>query len=305
MKKNLLLVIIGVFLSLFMFICFKRSPTVEVQAHEREILDWQQKRLARLMRDDGWLTLAGLFWLNEGPNPVGTDSTATVILPKGKAPGKIGTIVHSPGMLYFEAAPNVEVLHKKSPVTTIPLKTDADDEATILTHGTLSFYVIKRGDKLGVRVKDTGNPTRLNFKGLEYFPIDPKWRFDARFEPYSPARVLEIPSAAGTIEKDSCPGALVFEHEGTTYRIDAIVEKGSENQFFIMFMDESNGKETYEVGRQLYTDLPDSTGSVVLDFNRAYNWPCVFTDYATCPIPPKQNHLPFRVEAGEKMYRGH
>jgi len=107
-----------------------------------------------------------------------------------------------------------------------------------------------------------------------------------------------------TVESDSCPGVLAFELDGKTYRLDAVIERGTENKLFIMFKDETNSKETYELGRQLYTEMPDANGKVILDFNKAYNWPCVFTEYATCPIPPKQNHLPFRVEAGEKMYTG-
>jgi uncharacterized protein (DUF1684 family) len=166
------------------------------------------------------------------------------------------------------------------------------------------LYVIKRGDQLGVRVKDSQNPARLNFKGLEYFPTDLKYRIAAKFYPYDPIRILEIPSAAGTVEKQISPGALGFSINGNEYRIDAVVEKGSEDQFFIMFADGTSGKETYGPGRQLYTTLPDSTNTVILDFNRAYNWPCVFTEFATCPIPPRQNIIADRIEAGEKMYHG-
>jgi len=287
--------------------CGKSSTTIDVDAHRQEIEQWKEKRLARLTSDDGWLTLVGLFWLKEGENTVGSDSTNDVILPSGKAPKVAGSLWLENETIRMQARSGVEIKHNDSLVTSIIMKTDEEGaaSATILNIGTVSFYVIKRGNELGVRVKDKESPARLNFKGLEYFPIDSKWRMQAKFEPYNPPKILKIPTQAGTVEQDSCPGALVFEIDGKQYRIDAIIEKGSEDQLFIMFTDETNGKETYQVGRQLYTDLPDSNNNVVIDFNKVYNWPCVFTEFATCPIPPRQNHLPIRIEAGEKMYRGH
>ena len=117
--------------------------------------------------------------------------------------------------------------------------------------------------------------------------------------------MLQIASVIGVTESDTCPGALVFEIDGRQCRLDAAIEQGSDNVLFIMFRDLTAGTETYVNGRQLYTALPDSDHHVILDFNKAYNWPCVFTDFATCPIPPAQNSLPIRVEAGEKMYHGH
>lgn len=284
----------------------KQSPTVDAEAHRKEIQEWQKTRLARLTKDDGWLTLVGLFWLNEGENAVGSDSTLAVVLPKGKTPLRVGSIWLSKGKLYFEAKRGVDVRWNDSLITTMELQSDeGGKEPTILRMGSVSFYVIERGGKYAVRVKDNESDTRKNFQGLEYFPIDPKWRVEAQFEPYSPPETLDIPSMVGTIEKYVCPGALVFEVDGKKYRLDAVIETGSEDQLFIMFGDATNGKETYNLGRQLYSALPDSNGKVILDFNRAYNWPCVFTVYATCPIIPKQNILPIRIEAGEKMYKGH
>jgi uncharacterized protein (DUF1684 family) len=140
---------------------------------------------------------------------------------------------------------------------------------------------------------------------MEYFPIDPKWRFDAKFEPYNPPQILPIATMIGTTDKDTCPGAIVFTVDGKEMRLEPVMEQGTTDQFFIMYSDETSGKETYGMGRQLYSSLPDSNNHLVIDFNKGYNWPCVFTEYATCPIPPRQNHLPLRVEAGEKMFHGH
>ena len=283
-----------------------RKSAVDPAQYRQEIEDWRKQRLTRLTGEDGWLTLIGLFWLKEGENGVGCDPANTITLPSGKAPEFVGSIWLEQGKPRFRSKPGSGVKHNDTVVTSLALLSDEDAAGpTILRLGPVSFYVIKRGDQYAVRVKDNNSEARLNFRALDYFPINPSWRVKARFEPYVPPKILEIPSQVGTVEKDSCPGALVFEIEGKTYRLDPVIEKGSEGQFFIMLADETNGKETYAVGRQLYTALPDSNNEVIIDFNKAYNWPCVFTDYATCPIPPPQNHLPIRVDAGEKMYRGH
>lgn len=282
--------------------CTRNVPSIDPAEHRVQIGEWQKKREAGLTKETGWLTLAGLGWLREGENGVGTDSANAIVLPPGKAPGRIGTITLSGGKTVFRSNGKVPVTHDGVEITEIEMLPDKSPEPTILATGTLTFYVISRGDQTGVRIKDTQNPARLNFRGLEFFPVDVKWRFDATFRPYTPPRFLEIPTQAGTVERDSCPGALVFRIDGTEYSLDAVIETGAEDRLFIMFTDGTSGSETYAVGRQLYTPLPDSNNMVVLDFNMAYNWPCVFTPFATCPIPPRQNTIVHRIEAGEKMY---
>jgi len=163
--------------------------------------------------------------------------------------------------------------------------------------------IVKRGDKVGVRVKDTESETRREFKGLEYYPIDPKWRIEARLEPYTPPKAIPITNVLGITEDETSPGALAFEVDGKTYRIDPILEKG-ETDLFVMIADQTTGKETYGAGRYLYVSPPDANGKVVIDFNKTYSPPCAFTNFATCPLPPQQNHLPFRIDAGEKKYTG-
>ncbi len=284
--------------------CSPPQPSVNPVRHAKEIREWQETRLKKLTTETGWLTLAGLGWLKQGENRVGSDSSNTVVTPPGKAPAYLGSIFLSADSMIFRAAKGVDVTHKGQPVRKIRLESDDALEPTELRHGTLLLYVIRRGDQLGVRIKDSRNPDLLNFKGLEFFPIDPKYRFTAKFYPYNPPKILELPTQAGTIQKDLCPGALGFSLDGSEYRIDAVIEKGAEDKLFIMFADGTSGKETYAVGRQLYTPLPDSNNNVVLDFNKAYNWPCVFTVFATCPIPPRQNTIAHRIEAGEKMYHG-
>ena len=287
--------------------CTKPGSTIDPEAYRKEIQEWQSKRLTRLTREDGWLTLCGLFWLKEGENTFGSDSSNAIIFPPGKTPATAGSIRLEHGALSMQSRVDAGIKCRDSVVTSMALISDGEgvSDPTILNIGSIMFYVIKRGEQLGVRVKDKENPARVNFKGLEFFPIDPKWRIEAKFERYSPPKIIPIATMIGTTENDSCPGAIVFNLEGKECRLEPVIETGSEHQFFIMLSDETSGRETYGNGRQIYSDLPDSTGKVILDFNKAYNWPCVFTVFATCPIPPRQNHLPFRLEAGEKMYTGH
>jgi hypothetical protein len=165
------------------------------------------------------------------------------------------------------------------------------------------LFVIKRGEKLGLRVKDKQNPARSRFAGLDYYSVDLKWRIEAEYEAYNPVRLIPIANVLGMVDDMTSPGALVFEANGKSLRLDAVVEKGS-NQLFIIFADQTSGKETYGAGRYLYANPPDAVGKVIVDFNKAENPPCAFTKFATCPLPPKQNRLPIRVEAGEKKYGG-
>ena len=301
------LLLSGLLLASTMFeSCTKSGSTIDPEAHKKEIESWRQKRHTRLLNDQGWLTLCGLFWLKEGENTMGTDSSNAIVFPSGKSPAVAGSLFLEKDSIRFVASTPPEIKFKDSIVTSMRVHHDGEPNAepTILSVRSLTLQIIKRGAQYGVRVKDKQNPALLNFKGMDYFPIDPGWRFEAKFEPYTPSKSIEIATVINTIEKDSCPGAIVFEKDGKEYRLDAVKEVGSDDQLFIMLSDETSGKETYGLGRQLYTELPKDN-KVVIDFNKAYNWPCVFTNFATCPIPPRQNHLPFRVEAGEKMYKGH
>jgi len=272
-------------------------------SYEREIVAWQEKRATGLRKEDSWLTLVNLAWLNEGENRVGSDPAGEVTLPKGKAPAVAGSIFLQKGTLRLEAKPGAGMTANGAAVTSMALVTDEAEEPTILKLGSLTSHVIKRGDRFALRVKDSEAETRKNFKGLQYFPVDSKWRVEARFEPYTPVKQIPIANIIGTTENQPSPGALVFDIDGTSYRLDPIAEEGSD-ELFVIFADKTSGRETYGAGRYLYTPKPVD-GRVVLDFNKAYNPPCAFTDFATCPLPPKQNKLALRVDAGEKKYGNH
>jgi uncharacterized protein (DUF1684 family) len=164
----------------------------------------------------------------------------------------------------------------------------------------VSFYPISRQGRLAIRVKDPETDARRAFRGLTYFPVDPSWRIEARVEDNAAPKPITVPNVLGAETSEPSPGTLVFERGGKTYRLTPVLEEG-ETDWFVIFGDATNGHDTYGAGRFLYVP-PAVDGRTVIDFNKAYNPPCVFTDYATCPLPPPQNRLPIRVEAGEKEY---
>ncbi len=276
-------------------------PPVNPVSHGKEIESWREKRFARLKSEDGWLTLIGLFWFQEGENSFGSDPSNRIVLPKGQVPDFAGSFYLEKGSVRIQIQQGVKITSEDKPVESMVLNSDATEKPTILDFGTLRFFVIDRGGKLGLRVRDREHPNRKNFTGLEYYAIDMKWRIQARFEAYNPVKMIPIVNILGMLEDTPSPGALVFSVDGKTYKLDAIAEKG-ETDLFMIFADQTNGKETYGAGRYLYAAPPGPDNVVVLDFNKAYNPPCVFSHFATCPLPPHQNKLTLRIDAGEKKY---
>jgi uncharacterized protein (DUF1684 family) len=262
---------------------------------------WKQDRDAKLRRPDGWLTLIGLAWLSAGENAVGAAPDAAVRLPADRSPELIGRIFVDAERLRFDARKGAEVTADGRPVTSIELRTDlADEGPTVLRYGSLSFYVIERSNRLAVRIKDAQAEALERFAGLEYYPVDARWRVPARFEPAPPGTTYAVPNVLGWVEEMNQPGWVEFDLDGATHRLIALDDTG-DGRLFLVFGDRTNGRETYGGGRFLYTD-PPVDGATTVDFNRAYNPPCVFTPYATCPLPPPGNKLPLRIEAGEKKY---
>ncbi len=304
---NIILTIAYILIGLILSVtgCGKKSTVIDWSAYTEEIRQWQTNRTTQIRREDGWLSLAGLFWLKEGENIIGTDPSNTVIFPVGSTQAKAGTIILHNGNLTINTEREAKIRYQDSTVTKMKLISDESGEAqpTILITGSLSFYAIKRGDRFGIRVKDKNNPALKNFNGLNFFPIDPAWRIEAIYKSYPEPKVIEIASVIGTVDTDTCHGTLLFQIDRQTCSLDVIAEPGT-GELYVMFTDETTGKETYGNGRQLSTAPPDENGKVLLDFNKAFNWPCAYTPYATCPIPPKQNHIPVRIEAGEKNYPG-
>ena len=273
MMRNLLVMLLAV------------ASLAAADSYDSEIRQWRAQRRTRLTANDSWLTLVGLYWLRDGVNnitlPTHPPTKARFVLQNGRV----------------TLQPNTA------------LRDDTDPKGpTILRKGTVSYEVIKRADvgsdRFGIRVKDSESEARKNFKGLDYFPANPAFRVQAHFQPYNPPKKIPIANVLGMTSDEASPGALVFTLAGKTFRIDPILEQG-EKDFFIIFKDATSGKETYGAARYLYAHPPDANGNTIVDFNKSYNPPCVFTPYATCPLPPPQNRLPIRIEAGEKKYAGH
>jgi uncharacterized protein (DUF1684 family) len=254
-------------------------------AFENEIAQWRSAREAALKADGGWLTVAGLFWLHPGANSYGKEASNDIALPYG--PARAGTFELHDGKVTAVFNGNK-----------CELRPDSADSAKV---DRLSLFVIHRGDRYGIRLKDPESEYRRSFHGLEYFPANKHYRVTARFV----AEPAEIPilNVIGQKEKYPSPGYASFVLQGHELRLRPYLEEPNANQLFYVFRDETSGKETYGGGRFLYSSMP-ANGEVVLDFNKAYNPPCSFTPYATCPLPPPENRLGIRIEAGEKKY-GH
>ena len=269
-----------------------------------EIRQWREERIKSLTDPHSWLSLSGLYWLKEGKNSFGGDKSNSIVFPGKNIPNRIGYTILKGDSIYTKILPDVKVTSGGKDVSYIKMTPDVEKNKTVLELASLSWFIIKRGDKYAIRLRDSENPAIKNFKGINYFPINKKWKIKAHLEVYDPPKKVEIPTVLGTMVEEQSPGALVFEIDGKTYRLDPLGKK-TDKQLFLIFSDETSGWETYGGGRFLEVDNADSAGLVYIDFNKAYNPPCAFTDYATCPLPPMQNKLKVRIEAGEKKYEDH
>jgi uncharacterized protein len=288
---------------LILTIACTQKPTADPN-YVKEINEWDQKRINRLKADDGWLNLVGRFWLKQGESTFGSSKDNDIVVVSSKLPEHIGSFFFVDSTVTFKAKDGVEVLHNGNAVKEIVLVDDQKKDITILQIGSIKFNLIIRDTLYGIRFRDLNSELVKNFKGAERFDIDESWKITAKFEAYNPVKEIDVPNVLGQISKEKCPGAVVFERDGKTHRIDAVDE--GEDKLFLIIADQTSGDETYGGGRFIYVNKPDSTGTILLDFNKAYNPPCVFTKHATCPLPPLQNYLKLRIEAGEKVYgEGH
>jgi hypothetical protein len=279
------------------------EPATGLAREQAAIAAWRSERFESLTSDNGWLTLAGLFWLKEGENTFGRAAGNSLVLENSALADTVGSFVLSGQQVRFRALPASGVTHDGQPVTALDLAPDTSGHPTVLSCGRLRFYVIERAGNLGVRVRDLANPHRRGFRGLEYFPVSTDWVVSARFERYQPAHHIRIVNVLGMDLDMESPGAVVFTKDGREWRLDTVLEDPGDEELFIMFADATSGHETYGGGRFLYIPIPAGV-TVPVDFNRAYNPPCALNEFATCPLPPPQNRLKLRVTAGEKKYTG-
>jgi len=271
------------------------------RAYQDDIETWRKNYEADLKQDNGWLALVGLYWLEEGDNSFGTDLANKIVLPEDSAPKFAGMFRFRYGKTRLQAKEGVTVLLNGKPVLTeMPVFPDTPGKPDRITLGGLAMIVIKRANRFGIRVWNSGSPARANFAGTRWYPVNESYRIDAQFIPYSQPKPIPILNVLGDTEDNPSPGYATFQLQGKQCRLEPLVE---DNRLFFIFKDLTSGKQTYPAGRFLYAAMPKD-GRVILDFNKAENPPCAFTAYATCPLPPKQNNLPVSIEAGE-MNDGH
>lgn len=268
------------------------SPTADFAQVTRE---WRLKQDSSLKQERGWLSVAGLFWLEEGENSFGTDTAPTIRIPDG--PPVAGSFTRRGKEVYLESPAEGITVNGASP-TAVALKSDASGRPDSIRVGRVQMNVIQRGDRIGIRLYDPLAETRTKFKGRTWFPADEKWVIRAKFVPYNPPKKVSILNVLGDRSVVPVPGYIEFKRDGKTQRLDA---QGDQSGLFLNFQDATSGKETYPSGRFLDTPGPKD-GFVEIDFNRAVNPPCAFTLFATCPLPPPGNRLSIPVRAGEKTH---
>jgi uncharacterized protein (DUF1684 family) len=264
--------------------------------HEAEVLAWREGRRASLMAPTGFLTLAGLFWLEQERSTFGSSPDNDLVFPKS-ADAHIGEFRLTEDGVLMVPRPGVALYSDDEPVSEMLLADDTTENPAMIAHRSLAWTVIRRDGRYAVRLRDFEHPALASFPELPYFPIDPAWRIEATLERYEQPKVVNATTVIEGLDwKPESPGAAVFEKDGTTYRLEAYL---SGERLFFVFGDRTNRRETYPAGRFLYAAMPGDDGRLVLDFNRAYSPPCAFNDFATCPVASPRNRLPIRVPAGE------
>jgi uncharacterized protein (DUF1684 family) len=271
--------------------------------HRAQVEAWYQDRELRLRNPDGWLALVGLHWLEPGDNHFGSDPANEIVLHGSGVAARAGTLRLEDRAVHLTPETDAGLMLDGAPVEPMPLADDADGEPTLLELGSLRLHLIRRGDRIGLRVRDHDSPAVAGFRGVDRFPIDPSWRVIGRLEP-SDHETVQIVDITGRASAEPTPGTFAFERDGVTWRITALAGD-EEGALWLIFGDPTNARETYGGGRYLYTAQSAPDGTTVADFNLAYNPPCVFSAYATCPLPPAENRLNLRIEAGERMYVAH
>jgi uncharacterized protein (DUF1684 family) len=272
--------------------------------YEAEIQTWRTERINKLTSKDGFLSLVGMHWLPKvGVVRVGSGQANGTRLSVG--PSKLGLVsVLEGNIAWFQPEAGVSVTVDGVPTKAkTKLVADVQGVPTVVAFngGEASFIVIERGGKLALRVRDAQAPTRVKFTGIDYFDIDKNFRFEARFTPHEASRTIDIVNILGIVEPMMNPGTVTFKQGEKTFTLEAIDE--GDHRLFFAFADRTSGHETYSAARFLYAEYPDAEGNTIVDFNKAYNPPCAFTAFSTCPLPPLGNRMDMKITAGEKKPR--
>lgn len=269
--------------------------------HAASVAAWRRAREGRLRSPDGWLALVGLHWLAPRENHVGAHPANQVVLQGGGLPPRVGSLWLEDGRVRLVPHPEANLLIDGELASERWLNDDHDPDTTVLEVGSLRMHLIRRGERIGLRVRDAEAPALQAFTGMHHFPVDHAWRVEGRLEPAPAGATVEVMDITGVPSEQPTPGVMTFTRDGRAWRLTAL--DGGEGSLWLVFADATSGGETYGGGRFLYTEPVAADGSVVADFNIAHNPPCVFSPYATCPLPPPENRLPLSIRAGERDYR--
>lgn len=269
-----------------------------MDSYEMSIEAARGERAQMLLGDRSWLTLAGLDWLQPGENRFGRAPENDIVLPGEETPPFAGAFWLEDGQTTLKVAPGVVMAANGQPVTELVMRPDTSAEPDFVELGGLTMVLLQRGKRFGIRLWNEASPARRLFTGLRWYPVRPEYRITARFVAYDPPHQLPIIDVLGDETLRPFPGYVCFTCQGQECRLEA---EARGNKLFFNFGDLTNGDATYGAGRFLYADQPDGD-LVALDFNLATNPYCAYTDYATCPLPPAQNRLPVRIEAGELRF---
>ena len=278
------------------------APAPSSDPYLADIAKFREAREAVLKTDTGWLTIAGLFFLTKPETSFGSDSKNDIVLPAG-APARAGTFVLRDGKVAVKAADGVSFMLNGNTVTNADLKSDGSGSPDRIALQDLTLWVHQSGDRLAIRLRDKNNRLRKEFTGLNWYPVTAAYRVEAQYAPYGVPKTMPIPNILGDVDQMVSPGTASFSMGDQQMQMVAIADPDHPKELWFIFRDLTTGKETDPAARFLYTPLPEN-GKVTLDFNRAQNPPCAYNAFATCPLPPPENRMPVRVEAGEKMYGG-
>ena len=279
---------------IFLLLLISFASFSQGSEYEKEIAAFRKIRIDSLQHENGYLNLSGLFWLKEGENTIGADPKNDFVFPAEHSDSFLGTVILNKGVVTFKSNQANQVFSSGQAVSEMIIF--QDKKVVVLEHKSLRWFIIKRGEKYAIRLRDLEGEYVRNFKGIDYFPIDSSWRIIAKFVP-TKGKQLRITDITGRTFLEDSPGVLHFTKWGKKFTLEA---GGTMDEFFIVFGDLTNKKTTYGGGRFLYANAPDKEGNVILDFNKSLNPPCEFTPFATCPLPTKENKMNVEVEAGEK-----
>ena len=266
-------------------------------AYVKSVEDWRARAEAGLKRDNGWLTLAGRFVMKPGTNTFGTGEKNDMVFPKGAGPEQMGTVEVQPGKVTLKLAPGFSMEKDGMPFTERVMGTGLEKRDWV-TNGRLAFHVIEREGRYILRLADNESLVRKNVQGRVWFDVNESYKVKAKYVPYNPPRKVPIVNVLDEVSDEPAPGYVEFKLNGKTHRLDAV---GDDDGLFFILKDDTAGKTTYGSGRFLYVEKkPKANETFDLDLNRVYNPPCAFSEFTTCPLPPKQNILKTKIEAGEK-----